>query len=150
METITANMPAELTNNARNYSGEKELVNRLQLVVFRPSEKKGTDDRHDQRFVRAIDARFWMGRSSQASTVYCSVWIYQQTTGGGFDYHGGTGSAGGFGYHKESAALDEALRSAGVTLSTPIHGAGDHAMEAALRAVARAAGYGRSPQVLLG
>lgn len=144
--------------NAINYSNKKELVNQMQLVAYKSGQ-----------FDRVVDARFYMGRSSQSSTVYCSVWIH----GKGF-YTSGKGSAGGYGYHKESAALAASLESAGVTLyGTPggvrrweyntngeltateyaaatradlrkqsdIGGVGETAMREALEAIARALGY---------
>ena len=110
-------------DNGRNYGGEK--VNRLQLVVV-----------HKGEILVPVDARFYMGRSANASVVYCSVWISKK----GF-YTSGRGSAGGYGYHKESAALDDALRSAGVTLDQSISGVGERAMEDALVAIGRALGY---------
>lgn len=68
-----------------------------------------------------------------ATVAYCCIWIH------GPDAHGsGAGKAGGGGYHKESAALSEALRDAGIVLSESISGRGDSAMEDALAAVARA------------
>jgi hypothetical protein len=75
----------------------KETVNTLQVVTIVKGEIK-----------EVITARFYMGRSSQASVVYCCLWV------GGVC--SGKGNAGGYGYHKESAALDEAITSAGIEL----------------------------------
>jgi hypothetical protein len=60
--------------------------------------------------VELIDARCWMGRSRQASTVYASIWIH------GGDYRSGRGDAGGYGYHKSSAAMAAAISAAGIEL----------------------------------
>lgn len=65
----------------------------------------------------------------------CSVWISSRGNG---TYGRGQGEAGGGGYHKASAALDAALRDAGVRLSRAIAGVGDQAMRDACEAVARA------------
>lgn len=75
---------------------------------------------------------YWPGRDG-ASPCYACVWIH------GNGAHGnGSGKAGGYGYHKESAAIGAALTSAGVTLRDDIDGRGDQATFAALEAVARA------------
>ena len=54
-------------------------------------------------------------------------------------YCSGHGKAGGYGYHKESAALQEAIESAGIKLRSPIDGAGDSAVRGAMEAINRAA-----------
>ena len=109
--------------NGRNYGGEKETVNELKLIAM-----------HSGKLCEIVDARFYMGRSRNSSRVYCSVWICTP----GSDYLSGTGWAGGGGYHKESAALQDALESAGVKLSSPIDGRGESAMHEALEAIGRA------------
>ncbi len=64
------------------------------------------------------------------SRNYCCVWINNgQQWGAGSDY------AGGYGYHRPSAAAHGALKNAGVQLSEPINGRGDTAIEAAVLAV---------------
>lgn len=77
-----------------------------------------------------VTARFYY----PATVAYCVVWIH------GEKGHGrGCGKAGGYGYHKESAALAGALSDAGVFLSEHISGRGDRCMTEAVEAVARAA-----------
>ena len=138
-------------SNARSYSGEKEEVNALSVVVFdaRRHRERAADRAKGHSGATGIRecvvARFWMGRAASASTVYCSVWI---TTRDG-RHLSGRGSAGGGGYHKESAALEGALISAGVRLEGTIGGCGEGPMRLALLAVARAAGYGRCPMEVL-
>ena len=119
---------AEHISNARNYWQEKELVNRLQVVA-----KVGDE------YETPIDARFWMGRSRSASVVYCSIWVHGRIN----DYKdwSGRGTAGGGGYHKESAALDAAIRSAGIVMDSHFGGCGEGAMRHALTAIAVALGY---------
>lgn len=75
---------------------------------------------------------YWPGRDG-ASNCYACVWI-----NGNSNHGAGGGKAGGYGYHKESAAIQEALESAGVALSEDIGGRGDQAMFEALEAVAKA------------
>lgn len=127
--------------NGRNYSGEKETTLRMIVVGKRGKE-----------LAPIVEARFYMGRSRTASTVYCSLWVH------GDEYCAGHGTAGGYGYHKESAALQSAISSAGVSLfgsnysytshgekpdfkkAARIGGCGHGSMETALKAIARAAG----------
>lgn len=61
--------------------------------------------------ISLVDARCYMGRSSQASVVYACVWIK-----GGDTYRSGRGNAGGYGYCKRSAAIAQALTAAGIEL----------------------------------
>lgn len=82
------------------------------------------------------------------SVAYCSLWISGRANG---TYGRGQGKAGGYGYHKASAALADAIRDAGIRLTgdvygrepsnTPAHigGVGDSAMLEAVEAIARAA-----------
>jgi hypothetical protein len=58
----------------------------------------------------------------------------------------GSGMAGGYGYHKSSAAAGEAIRNAGFILSKDIGGVGDGAIREAVLAIAAAIGY---PEALL-
>ena len=113
---------AENVSNAVNYKGQKELVKSYNVI---------TDTLRE-----IIIARCYMGRSASASTVYASIWI--QSSG---IYTSGKGKAGGYGYHKESAAIAEAIESAGITLDTGISGVGDCAIREALKAIAHALGF---------
>ena len=127
-------------SNARNYSGEKERTSSYVVV----GKRKG-------KLSSVVEARFYMGRSSGSSVVYCSLWVQ------GDNHCSGTGKAGGYGYHKESAALADAIKSAGITLygsnyahwgdqkpsyktQSRISGCGESSMAMALMAIARAAG----------
>jgi len=99
-------------SNARNYSNEKETTDTYILIGKKPG----------QDFKELITCRCYMGRSSQASVVYASIWVHGgrvQLKKGAEPveiYVSGKGSAGGYGYHKSSAAIDEAIRSAGIEL----------------------------------
>lgn len=96
--------------------------------------------RRDKGFCRQITALLPDGSAPviarfyyPGDVAYCVVWIHGDAS------HGyGMGKAGGYGYHKESAALADALRDAGVTLDSHIDGRGDRAMSEAVEAVARA------------
>ena len=93
-------MKAKITNQARNainYGGQKETLSRFVVM-----------DKTGKEFV---DCRVYMSRSRSASTVYASIWVH-----GNGVYTSGKGSAGGYGYHKESAAIQDAITSAGIEL----------------------------------
>lgn len=110
--------------NGKNHSGKRELTSAYSVVV-----DKGTE------LTELIVVRCWMGRSSSAMTVYATIWIH------GENYASGTGSAGGGGYHKESAAIGEAITSAGIQLKHRIDGVGDSAIRDALEAITKHFGY---------
>jgi hypothetical protein len=127
-------------SNAKNLAGDKEVVNEKKLVVTYKGE-----------ILTPVDVRWYMGRSSQASTVYCSVWVH----GAGVSVSG-RGQAGGYGYHKESSAFASALSSAGIELygnpygyahpaedksRAHIGGCGDRSVDEAVLALGRALGY---------
>jgi hypothetical protein len=114
-------------DNAKNLGGNKETVDRYLAIAKLKTAPDGN-------FLTVIDARFYMGRASSASVVYCSVWIncYGYTTSG-------HGQAGGYGYDKISAALGDALDSAGVVLNRSINGSGQ--TREALEAITEALGY---------
>lgn len=84
--------------NAKNYSREKELVEAWSIVGKVKGELK-----------EIVTCRAYMGRSASASVVYVSLWVY------GLDCSG-SGIAGGYGYHKVSAAVGSAISSAGIEL----------------------------------
>ena len=108
------------SGNVAKYRKEKGFYRQISMV----DSRDGT---------QIVQARFyWPGREG-ASNCYCCVWIH------GDDLHGsGGGKAGGYGYHKESAALEEALSAAGIRMSEGIGGRGDQAMLEALEVLARA------------
>ena len=128
-----AKFESDHTQNAINHGGKKELVNQQKLVVYYKGELR-----------TLLDVRFYMGRSSSASVVYCSLWLHDDKNN---RWMSGTGSAGGYGYHKESAAMDSALTSAKIRLYEKrdkyvhIDGRGESAIRDAMTAIAKASGY---------
>lgn len=76
--------------------------------------------------------------SSTGARNYACLWIIAP----GF-YASGSGMAGGYGYHRPSAAAQEAFTRAGVQLAEPIDGRGDSAIEDALKALAAHMGIAR-------
>lgn len=141
---MRAILPEVGVSNALNMGDKKETIQQI-LVIDKKTERT------------IVDARFYMGRSSKASSIYCSIWLRGEV------YTSGGGTAGGWGYHKKSAALASAIRSAGIELygspyghpvngDTPaqtrkllkthahIGGCGSGSMTCALLAIAYAAG----------
>jgi hypothetical protein len=123
----------EPRQNGHNYGGEKELISTHQFVATLP---KG---HYSGRKIDAvITIRCYMGRSRNASTVYASLWARSRD---GEIHLAGHGSASGYGYHKESAAVNDAFRSAGVTMAAAFDGCGDSTMRIAIEALARKLGW---------
>ena len=139
-------------HNAINYCDKKPMLERHVLI-----------DKKTEREI--VDCRTY----GAGVTVYCSVWVKwikenKRPADWVYGSTSGTGSAGGYGYHKSSAAVASAIRSAGIVLTgypygrpvnsdTPaltrallkkpahIGGCGDESIRCALLAIAYAAGY---------
>lgn len=78
---------------------------------------------------------------TKSGTCYAVAWIYQppEYCPDGAGMRGsGSGSAGGYGYHKGSAAVSAALRSAGLAFNEPFGGRGWEATKEAILAAGRA------------
>ena len=73
------------------------------------------------------------------SKNYACLWVHDSSNSG--IVTSGTGSAGGYGYHRPSAAAAEAIENAGITLSEDISGRGDGAIESAVFAIAKMLGH---------
>lgn len=87
----------------------------------------------DGKFISPITLRtYWVGGAKH----YACLWINASPI-----HCTGSGSAGGGGYCKESAASYEAITKAGIKLSEPISGRGMHAVQDALKAIAIHLGY---------
>ncbi len=93
-------------------------------------------DREAEPVIRAT-----IRQSARGSTVHCALWVGYVEGIGSTRY--GFGRAGGYGYCKASAALQDAIDKAGIALSERIDGRGEDAMRRALLAIAAAAGWNR-------
>lgn len=120
-----AGLAFDLKQNGKNLAGDKE-THRTAVVLAVDSEG---------RVYHAVTVRCYSGRSRNATTHYASVWI-----SGPNAYGSGHGRASGYGYHKDSAAVADAFRSAGVYCLPNFGGAGDSAIRDATLAVAVALG----------
>ena len=123
-------MNAKLTktdvSNARNMGDKKETIKTMALITCKAGE-----------FSEPITVRWYMSRSGDgASPVYCSLWVHHEPC-----YVSGRGKAGGYGYHKASAAFQDACDSAGIELSQPVDGCGDSLVKYAILAIGEALGF---------
>lgn len=96
-------MKAQLTKTdcmkARNMGDKKETIRTMVLIACKAGE-----------FSEPVTVRWYASRSGDgASPVYCSLWIRCSPY-----YVSGRGIARGYGYHKASAAFQEACDSAGI------------------------------------
>lgn len=108
---------------------------------FSPSHRKNSLSKSYQMVVAGVlpnmakvvvDLRIYFGQTR----AYACIWVH-----GSNAYYSGSGYAGGYGYHKESAAAAEAIRNAGIDLSESISGVGESAIERAVVAIAKELGY---------
>lgn len=91
-------------NNGRNYGNEKELVGAYTV-----------HGRINGEMREVVTARAYMGRSRNSSMVYASIWVHAPDV-----CTSGHDTAGGYGYHKESAAFEGAISKAGIELYGPV------------------------------
>ncbi len=126
---IVATLPEAGLSNGRNLSPQKETIRAYTVIGIGKSRSD---------VVEVATARWYMSRSADgASPIYCSLWVNVP----GVIHAAGHGRARGYGYHKASAALGDAIQSAGITLSKDIDGVGDTAMDDALHAIGIACGF---------
>ena len=126
-------MKAQLTKtdcmNAQNLGGKKEAVKQAVLIACKAGE-----------FSEPVTVRWYMSRSGDgASPVYCALWVRCSPY-----YVSGRGKAGGYGYHKASAAFQDACDSAGIELSKPVDGRGNDMVREAILAIGEALGFEQS------
>lgn len=78
-----------------------------------------------------VDCRIY---DSGGSKITACIWVNPKSLSG-------SGYAGGYGYHKESAAVADAIRNASIDLSEDISGVGNSAIERAMISIAKMAGF---------
>jgi hypothetical protein len=79
-----------------------------------------------------LDPEITLRLYGTGSKNFACLWVRTED-----DSRNGSGSAGGYGYHRPSAAADEAIRNAGFELSRSIAGVGEGAVRDALFAIAK-------------
>jgi len=85
-----------------------------------------------------IDCRIYTGRRPYCSRIIAAVWVHDKK---GQRYSHGVGIAGGYGYHKGSQAIEEAIKELGIKLDENIGGHGYEACIRAFNAIMSALGY---------
>lgn len=118
----------------------------MQATVKNPSYNLKTSHRKEKHFLQELTViSFEDGEFKTPATLriygtnaknYACLWVHS-----GEVHASGSGSAGGYGYHRPSAAAQEAINAAGFELSEPIDGRGESMMENALKAIATALGH---------
>ena len=88
----------------------------------------------DYRIENPVVCRIY-GTSSH-KRIYACLWTYDRRNGN-YVSRSGSGWAGGYGYHRPSAAVAEAIHHAGIDLDEDIGGRGDSAIKEACLAIAR-------------
>lgn len=123
MENLVVTLPNKdaSVSNGQNLSYKKEMMGAWSYI------KNDTE---------IIVVRWYMGRSSKSSVVYCSIWINASDI-----YFSGTGKAGGYGYDKYSASFENACESAGISISPSISGVGESAVKEVLSEIGKILGY---------
>jgi len=83
-----------------------------------------------------IDVRVFWGNNS--GTCWAVIWIKDKK---GNRYGWGIGKTSGYGYHHESAAIQDAFQEMGIEFDRSFDGSGTKAQENAIRNVGEAMGY---------
>lgn len=109
---------------------EKYFYKQLTAVVFNRETGAAFD---------CVTLRLYATENRHYSCVWVHTncaWIKDGETVKSYDSNG-SGCAGGWGYHRASAAAAEAIYKAGFDLSEDINGRGDQAIEEAITAIAK-------------
>ena len=133
--------PTRRTRFSTTHRRERGSTYFQQITVISPDYPPYTEGRE---YPEIVTVRTY----GTATKNYCCMWV-ALPAGHGPNYPqglytSGSGSAGGYGYHRPSEALRAALHNAGFDLSEDISGRGDSAMVAAIAAVAAMLGV-KSP-----
>ncbi len=119
---MKAILPAQAIHNARHL--DKEVIAHYHAVGI-----------INGKLTELVDCRLYMSRSGDgASPVYCALWVHGEC------HTSGSGKASGYGYHKISSVVGQAIRSAGIELDKHIDAADGEAVREALTAIAMACG----------
>ena len=111
-----------ISNQALNARDKQALIHQITILAI-----------VDGAIKELAECRLYMSNSRSSSRITAILWI------NGDKYARGSGYADGFGYHKQSAAVESAINAAGFELSERIGGRGEQATIDGLKAVALAA-----------
>lgn len=108
-------------------SSHRKEDNFSKSYTFVTFDRMAKNDR--DRFKTSIDIRLYWTKSG---TCYACIWINNFGV-----YASGSAVAGGWGYHKESHAIEHAFISMGIYFTQSWGGSGDSAIERAMWQVAK-------------
>ena len=111
-----------ISNQALNARDRQALIQQITILAI-----------VDGAIKELAQCRLYMSTSRNASRITAILWVYSD------NYASGSGHADGYGYHKQSAAVESAINAAGFELSERIGGRGEQATIDGLKAVALAA-----------
>ena len=97
-----------------------------------------------------VTARWYRSARKDSQMIYCCLWVFGKDNSA-VGYRSGSGSAGGYGYCKRSAAFADALQNAG--FKTPfdsISGAGMYAVDDAIKGIGLLLGYNVDNMIVVG
>lgn len=118
-----------MTNTVKSFEAQQKMN-----TTIREREEKNI-----QHGYKAIgiskDGKLWelvdLRIGQTATTAYACVWLHVAGYG---TYAHGSGKAGGYGYHRSSAAAESAFRSAGMIFNQSFSGCGDTMTREAVQA----------------
>jgi len=86
------------------------------------------------RYICAVEVRI----CGTDAVTYCNLWAHTRDCR---IFTRGQGKASGYGYHRESAAINDAATSAGFEFERDFDGCGDNPINHAIRAIAKKLGW---------
>lgn len=116
-------VPSQDMNISYRERQEKHFYNGYKVVTIVNGE-----------MVELVDARLGATNNCHYASVWLNVHYCDNNYYNNCGSARGTGKAGGYGYHRASAALDSALRRAGMRFSVGCSGMGESAMRDCLLA----------------
>lgn len=117
--TLTSKPRKGMNTNHRKEQHYKESYVGLAITV----DKNGKTEINEGTEMRIYQT---------SASAYACLWVYSADC-----YTRGSGQARGYGYHRASAAAQEAINAAGIDLSESISGCGDWAINDAIAAITR-------------
>ncbi len=107
----------------------KESLNGNHRKAFMTRAFKGTNKDGQGRIVSGFDIRIY---PSGQNNLSCCVWLSVSPN----NYANGSAKTGGYGYHKESAVISQALKNAGVEFERDFSMVGESAILEAIQGLA--------------
>lgn len=117
--------------NANSHRREKQFIETFQLL------RRGERSTYNLAGIKTVAELRIYGSSTGATNTAC-LWVNCSDRG---IHCNGSGVAGGYGYHRPSAAAYRAFETAGIKFNKGIAGVGDSAIKSALMALGASLGY---------